>query len=372
MAGTILSYLKEYGDRDLQDMPLNEVDSLILCQLAYLKFDDLVPNIDQEAKPVSLRELAVQDKKDGLFADERYEKVNRELFEGMLRGKRFGNLRLCAYVNLIEESWELQFSAITIFLENGSLFIAFRGTDENLVGWKEDCNMAFLEQIPAQHCARKYFLQVAERFSGELYLGGHSKGGNLAIFAGMNCSLAVQKRILRIYNMDGPGFRPEVLKKYAYDRIRDRIFKFLPRSSIIGMLFERDTNYIVVESKEIGLLQHDPFTWVVERDQFVRADGVYEGRLFLDETINEWMASLTGEEIKKFVDVFFRILEASHAKNLIELGNDKKKSVTAITEAIKDMDPETAEMMKRIIRNLLEIAGTKALKEMEAWFAPDK
>ena len=369
MVGTILSYLKDFGDREFQDMPFNEVDSLILCQMAYLKFEGLVPGIDQPARSVSIRELAADKGKEGLFADKRYEKVNRELFEGMLRGKRFGGIRLSAYVNLIEEDWEMQFSAVTVHLGDDISYIAFRGTDESIVGWREDCNMAFLEQIPAQHCAVKYCNQIAGQLQGKLMLGGHSKGGNLAVYAGMNCPPMLQKRIQRIYNMDGPGFRPEILKKCAYDRISDRVEKILPHASFIGMLFEREDRYTVVESREIGLLQHDPFSWVVEDDHFVRADGVYGGRRFLDEAVNEWMESLTSEETKECIDILFRVLEASHARDLIELESDKKKYLAGIAEAMRELEPEKLRMMWEILKALFEITGSKALKEVENWFS---
>ncbi len=364
MAGTILTYLKEYGNKSFRELPLNDVDALIFCQFAYLKFDGLVPDVNFNVPPISMRELAAHPAREGLFADERYEKVNRELFEGMVRGERFGSLRLNGYVNLIEREWETQFSAITCELEDGSFFLAFRGTDESIVGWREDCNMSFLNPIPSQRCALKYCNMVMERWKGRYYLGGHSKGGNLAVYAAMNCRAAVRERIERIYNMDGPGFRPEIQKKGAYDEIRDRIKKILPHSSFIGMLFEQNTDYSVVESKSIGLFQHNPYSWIVEGDHFVKADDVYESRKFMDQTINEWLLSLSEEELRGFITTLFSILEASHAQNLIELGEDKKKSMLAMAEAMKEVNPETAQMMGKVLQRLFEIAGTRALREI--------
>ena len=364
MAGTILTYLREYGDKSFRELPLNDVDALILCQFAYLKFDGLVPDVNLNVPPISLGEVAAHPARNRLFSDERYEKVNRELFEGMVRGKRFGSLRLNGYVNLIEKEWETQFSAITCELEDGSFFLAFRGTDESIVGWKEDCNMSFLNPIPSQYCALKYCNMVMERWNGKYYLGGHSKGGNLAVYAAMNCRAAVRERIEKIYNMDGPGFRPEIQKKGAYDEIKDRIVKILPHSSLIGMLFEQNTDYSVVESKSVGLFQHNPYSWIVEGDHFVKADDVYESRKFMDQTINEWLLSLSEEELRGFITTLFSVLEASQAQDLIELGEDKKKSMLGMAEAMKELSPETAQMMGKVLRQLFEIAGTKALKEI--------
>ena len=365
MTGTILTYLKEQGGKSFQDLPFNEVDALILCQFSYLKFDGLVPGIDMSAPGVVLRELASHPDRETLFSDERYEKVNRELFEGMAESVRFGGMKLNYYVNLIEKSWETQFSAVTLFLEKELPFLAFRGTDENLVSWKEDCNMAFLQPIPAQHCAKKYVGDVTRRFPGAFVMGGHSKGGNLAIFAGMNSTKTLQRRIKRIYNMDGPGFRPEVREKSAYDGIEDRIVKLLPHSSFVGMLFERDASYRVVESKNLGLFQHDPYSWIVKENHFIEAKEIRQGQMLMDSAVNDWIYSLSEEQIRMFIDVLFSVLEGSQAEDLIQLEEDKKKSMLGMISAIKELDEETRKGMAEMLKGLFEITGRKALKEID-------
>ena len=365
MTGTILTYLKEQGDKSFQELPFNEVDALILCQFSYLKFDGLVPSVDASEPGIVLRELAGRPDKETLFSDERYEKVNRELFEGMAESVRFGGMKLNYYINLIEKSWETQFSAVTLFLENELPFLAFRGTDENLVSWKEDCNMAFLQPIPAQHCAKKYVSAVTRCFPGAFVMGGHSKGGNLAIFAGMNGTKTLQRRIKRIYNMDGPGFRPEVREKSAYDGIEDRIVKLLPRSSFVGMLFERDASYRVVESKNLGLFQHDPYSWIVKENHFVEAKEIRQGQMLMDSTVNDWIYSLSEEQIRMFIDVLFSVLEGSQAEDLIQMEEDKKKSMLGMFSAIKELDEETRKGMTEMLKGLFETAGRKALKEID-------
>ena len=365
MADTILTYLKKQGDKSFQELPFNEVDALILCQFSYLKFDGLVPGVDETAPAVVLRELVGHPDQQSLFSDERYEKVNRELFERMAESERFGGMRLNYYVNLIEKSWETQFSAITLFLEDELPFLAFRGTDENLVAWKEDCNMAFLQPIPAQHCALKYLSDISRRFPGAFVMGGHSKGGNLAIFAGMNSTKMLQRRIKTIYNMDGPGFRPEVREMSAYDRIEDRILKFLPRSSFVGMLFEWEASYRVVESKNLGLFQHDPYSWIVKDNHFVEAKELRQGQKFMDTAVNDWIYSLSEEQIRMFIDVLFSVLEGSQAEDLIQMEEDKKKSMLGMISAIKVLDDDEKKGMTEMLKGLFEIAGRKALKEID-------
>ena len=262
MAGTVIEYLKKYGDIPFREKPLNDVDSLALCQLSYLKFDGMVSDVRHNGPSVTLQEIAKRPDVEQLFGDVRFEKENRALFEGLLSGRRFRNMKLNCYINLVEKEWETQFSAITFILDDGTLFLAFRGTDETIVGWKEDFNMAFLNPVPGQEYSVKYVNMVTGWLHQPFYIGGHSEGGNLAVYSAMKCAPFVRKRIQKIYSLDGPGFRPEVLKECHYNAIEDKVVKLLPHSSMIGMIFERDIHYRVVESKNHGLLQHDPFSWL--------------------------------------------------------------------------------------------------------------
>lgn len=364
MTGTILTYLKEHGRTSLKEMPFNDVDSLILCQLSYLKFDGLVQDVNQGRGFTELGALAENPGREGLFADERYAKVNRELFQGMLESERFGKLRLTDYINFVEKERETQFSAVTFLLEDGTVYIAFRGTDESIVGWKEDFNMAYLSPVPAQKSSVRYLNMAARHFRGKFYVGGHSKGGNLAVYSAMNCLPGVRGRIEKIYSMDGPGFRPELLKNCDYEKIADRVVKILPHSSLIGMLFEQDIRYRVVESRSVGLFQHDPYSWIVRGDHFVEAKDLYEGRKFMDSAINEWILSLDREHLETFVEALFTVLGAPEADNLVEMSADKRRSLLSMAAAMKDLDPQTSQMIGETMKALFEIAGNKVLQEI--------
>ncbi len=359
MAGTIIEYLKEYGDRPFGEMPMNDVDSLILCQLSYLKFDGMVPGVRENAPSVTLEEVAAREDVEKLFADERFEKDNRALFEGMLSGRRFRSLRLNCYVNMVLKEWETQFSAMTFLLEDGTIYIAFRGTDETIVGWKEDFNMAFLSPVPGQAYSAKYLNMVTGKLHKPFYVGGHSKGGNLAVYSAMQCLEEVQGRIRKIYSMDGPGFRPEVLAECNYDRIADKVVKILPNSSVIGMLFESDARYQVVESKTFGLAQHNPFTWKVEGTHFVRADDLYKRRRRMDDYLNEWILSLDEVQLRTFVDTLYQVVSASQAEDLIAFTADWKKSMSGVAAALKEVDDKTAEMLRRTVRSLFGIGRAR-------------
>ncbi len=361
--GTVLDYLKEYGDLSFREKPMTEVDSLALCQLSYLKFDGLVPGMEEEGETVALKSLAERPDYDKLFGDTRYEKANRALMQGMLSGKRFGDLKLGNYVNQVEKQCEMQFSAVTCLLDDGTAYVAYRGTDESIVGWKEDFNMAFLTPVPGQEHSVAYLNRVAGSLDCPLYVGGHSKGGNLAVYSAMKCSPQVQERIRKVYSLDGPGFRPEVLRAGEYERIAGRVVKILPHSSLVGMLFEQDMRFEVVESKTFGLAQHDLYTWRVKEDHLVRADDIYQRRKQMDHALNQWILSLDEEQLHTFVDTLYQVVSASQAEDLIEFRADWKKSMDGMLAAIRKVDPKTRQVLKEIIAALFEIAGAQMRPE---------
>jgi len=368
--GTVLQYLAKYGKYSFRDMPMTEVDSLALCLLSYLKFDGMVPDVREEGPSVMLRSLEGHPDFDKLFADVRFEKPNRALFAEMIKGKRYGDLRVSCYVNVVEEQWETQFSAVTFIMDDDVAYVAFRGTDETIVGWKEDFNMAYLSPVPGQEMSVWYLNEVAKSLKAPFYLGGHSKGGNLAVYSAMNCEPQIRDRIIRIYSLDGPGFRPEVLEKCGYDQVAERVVKILPNSSLVGMLFESDMRFQVVKTRTFGLAQHDLFKWQVTANHLVRANDIYERRKHMDNTLNEWILSLDEGQVRTFVDTLYQVISASEADNLIDFTAEWKKSMNSVIAALKEVDEETITVLKKIVGRLFEIAGANAKKEFASLLTP--
>lgn len=363
MPGTVLTYLDKFGNISFSEHPLNDVDSLILSQFSYLKFDGMVPVLGEGKPAVCMDGLVNHPDFERLFADERFEKDNRAMFQRMVNSTRYHGMKMNFFVNVVEKEWETQFSAITFFLDDGSIYVAFRGTDETLVGWKEDFNMAFLSPVPGQKFSERYLTEVAELFDGPFYVGGHSKGGNLAVYSAMCAKEAIQDRIIKVYCMDGPGFREEVLKEKHYERIAPKVEKILPHSSVVGMLLQRDTNYKVVESKNIGLAQHDPFSWIVRNNEFVDAKAVYEGRRIMNEAINDWVLSLKEDQLRTIVNTLYTIVQASKAEDLIAMMADKKKSINGMLEAMKEVDKETQKAIWEIIKLFFEVTRERTRTE---------
>lgn len=340
----------------------NDVDCLVLCQLVYLKFEDILPVTEIESsfrrkkERVTLKCLDNHPEKEKLFRDERYAVTNRALWNAVTASPRFSALEVDYVVASLDLSAETQFCAVTFFLPDGRAFVAFRGTDESIVGWKEDFNLAFSKTVPAQEKSVIYLNKVAGKIKGAILTGGHSKGGNLAIYAAMNCKPSVQKRLEQIYSMDGPGFRTEILEQGHYDRIAARVKKILPQSSLVGMLFERSKDFEVIESRAIGLLQHDPMSWVVRNGAFVRSKKMAASAMRLDDTINDWLDTLDEEHTRVFVNTIFEVLNATESDNLIDLGMDRWKHMQMILSAMAQLDDETKEAVKSVFHTFFELS----------------
>ncbi len=365
MSGTIIDYINEYGDDSFCDRPFCDVDSLALCQLSYLKFDGMVADVRAYGSWVTLQEVMERPDSDRLFVEDWYEKSNRALVNAMLSGKRFRTLRMNCYVNLVEKEWETQFSAITFMLEDGTVYIAFRGTDETIIGWKEDFNMAFAHPVPGQSYSVKYLNMVTGRLHGPVYVGGHSKGGNFAVYSAMKCVPKTAKNIVKVYSMDGPGFRPEILEAGEYEKVQEKVVKLVPHASLIGMIFEQDTHYEVVESKSYGIAQHNPYTWLVENREFVKAKDVYAGRRRRNRMLNEWILSLNETQLKIFVDTLYQAVSAAEAESLPEFAANLKESINRVLAALREVDDQTARILREMAKSLFEMAGANMRKELK-------
>ncbi len=351
----IIDYVKDWGRFSLFEKPFNEVDSLVLCQLVYLHYGDFVPGLGRRNKPVGIQDIYKDPEKDHILDDYWYRQNNKELFGAVAESRRFGGLKMNFYVDIVNEEEQAQFSAMTYVLEDKNIYIAYRGTDATIVGWKEDLNLAFSKPLPSHQLAVEYMERVAGMTAGDFYTGGHSKGGNLAVYAAMNCAPRTRERLLKIFNNDGPGFRPEIREKGDYEEIKDRMVKFIPRSSLVGTILEDQDDYTLVESRSVGMLQHNTYSWKVEEDHFVRAKNMAGRKMARDAALNEWILSLTDEETHAFVDTLYEVVSASEASNVFEFGADWKNCLQNVFEAAKEIDETTRKVIAKIIRSLFEM-----------------
>jgi len=351
----IVNYVTE-AKHSFADKQFNTVDSLVLSQLAYINFDDIVPGFSNFVAPVSIQEIAAVNNPDALFHEVRDSKSNRKLFSAFINSPRFRDTRLIFYVNQLDDKMEKQFSAVTYLLSDGSAYIAYRGTDATFIGWKEDFNMAFTSPVPSQEEGTAYLNAVADQICLPIKIGGHSKGGNIAVYSAVKCRRSVQDRITDVFSHDGPGFQDHFFLNDDYLTMKGRINKTLPQSSIIGMLLQNQENYSVIKSGRVWIMQHDPFSWLINGDDFEYIPSVTKSALYMNGTLNQWVNTFDDQKRELFVNTLFQIIQATNATTFYDLTGDWPKRAVAVLGAMKDMDDETKKFLFQTIRSLFVLA----------------
>ncbi len=321
----LLDYLKWRGDLSFSQVPLNPIDALIFSTLSYIGYDGVLTEEIQEQ--MTLRQAAEQffalpDQEDRIRV-----KKDIPFLQAAAETERFGQTKVGFYRSILEPEEEKQFAAITYWLDDGKAVVVFRGTDLTLAGWKEDFNMTFYESIPSQLEAVRYVDEFALSQLEDFYLAGHSKGGNLAVYAAAKCDSRVRGRIVEIHNQDGPGFTETLMGDEGYLAMVPKIKTFIPQSSVVGMLLEHEEPYSVIKSKQIGLMQHDPYSWEVEVKDFVYVEERSSDSKIIDKALKTWLEGMTLEERSDFVDAVYDVLTSggvSHTKELIQIKNWRK------------------------------------------------
>lgn len=373
------------------ERPFNDVDALVLASLAYQTMPDAVPTLtDWEHRygtaadrwrtlmsdpgtalrhPLnSLRALRHPVFPATTLADAAADlhpqdfnhkagytgladpKLTEALFAAMARNPRFSSIRVGAVDERFSREHQTQFAAMTLLLPDGTLVVSFRGTDTSFVGWKEDFNMAFQYPVPAQQLAADYVTRVARLWQGDLVLLGHSKGGNLAVYAALQAGDDVLPRIRRVYSLDGPGFPADVVAGDRYRAVADRIVKIVPDSSIVGMILDSPEHCVVVKSNEYGPMQHLAFSWQVDRDRFVTVPEVSATSREFKRSLDRMLAGMTPDQCERVVDALFKVLAASDEHGLIGLMEAGPKTIPAMLGAFAGLTDEERQ-------HILEAAG---------------
>ena len=344
--GNVVDYVRREF-RGFGELAFSNVDSLVLSELSYMRLLGLVPAFG-EAKSVAtvpIRELLRAESYDGMFVSNSSEMndYRLSLLRAVCESPRFRGLRVGEYAERLDESEQQQFAAMTFDLgADFGLYVAFRGTDGTLVGWKEDFNMSFC-RVPSQLEAVHY-LKAAALPGHRLVCAGHSKGGNLAVYAAAFSGKRLKNRIDSVYDFDGPGFIKEITADAQYLEIAPRIHKFVPQSSVIGRLLAAGEKSVAVMSDERGLRQHDLYSWrVVPPGEMERAESL--NLEFVGNMLNDWISGMDIEERKSFFDTCYMVLSSSDAVTLSELSG--RKSVMKILRTFKQTDPETRRLILR-------------------------
>ena len=357
----ISDYLDWRGDIPMSVDPFNEVDNLVLAELAYTDFADIVPPPSKEHQYVSLQDACEMFfsmySEEEIMEKNSTTKVAPFLMKKMIKSKRFESILLMDYVNEIDEENQTQFSVISFLLPDDTIFVSFRGTDNTIVGWKEDFNMSFLYQTQGQIRAARYLDDWFGDTTKKLRLGGHSKGGNFAVYAAAFCHPRIQERIVQVYSNDGPGFLKKITEQPQYQKMLPKVISTIPESSIVGMLLENELDHRVVKSSQSGAMQHDAMSWEVLGNHFVFAENLAESSIMLDKTLKNWIYGLEPEEREEFVNILFDTLQSTGATTLDELVANKMAMMNNISKTLSELSPEKQQVLRDVIKRFAYSSG---------------
>lgn len=348
----MMHYIDRVKDDSFYDLPPNQVDFLILSELGYLPYDQALSPEFKVNKGLSLADLAeayFQAKGDKPFSAAAC-KNRINLLKKVIQTKRYKQIKALAYLDDYDEAQQKQFSAMIFRLRAGQFLLAFRGTDDSLVGWKESFHMTYMAEVPAQTAAKTYLKQAMTELDGQFHLAGHSKGGNLCLFSASHLTPALQDRISSITTYDAPGLHPSLTASTGYQIIEERVCHIIPQDSVVGQLFERAQSNLVVKSNSMGLLQHDTFTWQVQGHQFSRLNRVTKGSRQVNRALTHWLHQTKNRELQRSFDLSFNLLFNNGFNYLGDFKRLTPRRMLHLLREISLMPDKDKAMLIRLIR----------------------
>lgn len=343
----INDYLVWRGDIKIDNnYPFNEVDSLILARFSYLPFDKIkiedetIETISKKMEKLNLSDFKLED--------------DKLLIQNLGKSIRFKNFKVTDFIFNRIKSLEKQFGAVTIHL-NDFIYISYIGTDNSLVGWKEDLNMSFLKHVPSQKEGVKYLNNIAFKYRGKIMLGGHSKGGNIAVYSALYSNF--ENRIIKVVNFDGPGFDKSIFEKTNNKTIIDKTTTYIPQDSVIGRVLEHEEDYKITSSNNKGLYQHDIYSWNVSKDNLVMLDSVTNSSEFINQTIRQWLKTTDSSQRKIFIDCIFELLYSSEADTLKELSKVWLTKIPIILSTYNSLSKEDKKTINEMLKEFASAIG---------------
>jgi len=345
------NYIEEYSKISFEERPFSDADALALCEVFYMPFEQVVTSsFDDEEKNFADAANELFDLRDrkhkalGLMITNAAS-VNMMI---MAETERFSCLKFAAVEEVFSRDPAIQYAAGTFVLPNGDIAVVFRGTDDTIAGWVEDLDLCVRQGTPAYDLAMSHLEKAAAKYSGKIYVCGHSKGGNIALRTAIKCSDEIRSRIVNVFNFDGPGYTNyHLFHTPAYAEILPGYKHYVPSSSLIGMMLCHDYDYKAVKSTRLtGAFQHDMGTWQIFGGEFVFKDDVN----FMAKITDEWLGKLVGrlspETIKAVDAVATAVTQATGVITLTEMSKHLKSAVSGAVSAYKAIDPETKEYFK--------------------------
>ena len=352
-------YVQWRGDLSFEVRPFNKIDALVLCQLSYLNFSGIIP--EQFNGGITLGEAAHTYAADstrgipqefGVFINP----LTADLLKAAAETERFGSILLKGFVNEVNRTTNKQFAALTAVLPTGDVCIVYRGTDDSLIGWKEDCLLCLQDAVPSHSAAVQYLSAAASAVAcgaEKLSIAGHSKGGNLALYAAGSAAASIRERIERIFCFDGPGFAFDIKQWDGFQAILPKTASFIPQSSVVGVLLSYFPYYTVIESSEANTLwQHDAFSWQIKRDEFVQyQQGRTKESYFAEKAVQTWLSRLDDTERKEFITTLFEVMFGTGAETLSELTANGLAHSLHILQELHTVDSERRKELFAVIKS---------------------
>ena len=357
--GNLITYVQQYGAQTFEDKSLTDIDVLVLTEIAYLPFDEIVPKSFDVTEAISLNQLGKEFEK---IKEKEHENnpfmitsERIELLEVVSKSQRYKDIKVFGFMNDIDDELTKQFAAVCYQWEEESRWIIFRGTDESLTGWKEDFMMTYSDLIPAQTDAIEYLRKQAELFSGSLNISGHSKGGNLSLYASAMQEETVQDRIKQIYCWDAPGVHRSILGTEGYQRVVSKAKRYIPQDSIVGLMLESQVPYHIIESQGSGISQHSALMWNIEEDHFVELTELSRNSQLTDQTFKQWTEVVSDEDLKLFFDTFFDLIFEMGVETVNDVYYNFRMYMQKFFEKAYQMNPEKREVLLRVGHLLFQI-----------------
>ena len=342
----INDYLIWRGDIPINStFKFNEIDSMILARFSYLPFDKIKLEKEETIESISTKMKKFKNEDFNYNGD-------MELISNMGKSTRFKNMKVTDYVKANSKTEEKQFSAITIHTSDKEIYISFLGTDKTILGWKEDFNMSFMENIPAQLEGCKYLNEISKKYPNKkIRIGGHSKGGNVAVYSAITAEDKIQSKIIHVYNYDGPGFSKNILEKNKNKKMIEKISTYIPQDSVIGRILEREEKCEIVQSIEKGIYQHDIYSWQINRDKIVKLDSVTKSSQLMNSTLKEWLKNSTPKQRKIFFDGVFEVFNSTKANTFGEFSKIWMKKLPTLFSTYREISEED----RKVIINMLKL-----------------
>lgn len=342
----IIDYVKHYNSKTFDEVLFNDVDSLIFTQISYVDFSNL---LTKEMLPMSLHELGnlyfSKVSKEQIKSRAKLYREAYDLLENIYNENRFKNLIISDYECIVDD--EKQFCALTFRYKRKFVYVAFEGTDSSVIGWKEDFDLSHCYPIPSQKLAIDFLERNVNFFDMNVYVGGHSKGGNLALVSSLESSSFVRHRLKKIYNFDGPGLRAKEYHSLAYSRIRKKLKLIIPKESIVGLLLYHDYDYLVVDSISKGLWQHDAFSWKCFGTVFEEVS-LSKKSIQFSKSVKEFLDSTPDEEQKDFINSIYTLFQKADIKSIENITLTKILKAIGLISSVTS-DKKTRDKLKKIL-----------------------